>query len=599
MIMQISRSKAVFLTALFIGFLGLLPHALFSLDAGYLTGMEYAWDEHTYANYALLKDGGVYRAFSSFLFKGIYLFFSHDFGMTMAAADFFIPFAVALVAGIFVCACGFLRARDIFVAMVFILFATSFLSFADMNFWGKFLKDVSPFAMAGVYEKTHGVIPYVVSAFFPLYRTPDPQATMIVQMAIISTLFFFSKNKENSRALVFLAILCAFVPVIYITTGVSIIVFLLAYGALGWAANRDIRYAGILLLALLTAGWETFVFYFEMGGGYAASFIYTSHLPMIAPSVLFGLGGVGFVAWQKKSLLKSAFSPGFLSGRQVFSAACFLVPVVTLNQQIVTGMMVRSINWELYANYIFTAAGFLALWPDLPQIKGFKRLKQILPFILVLALILNQGKSYARFVERNLLSLAAADLIRVLRDEGELEGKVILLEDPASEAGLRNRIGEENVPALIPGHLSLLAQQSLLAEKGKDGYQIADMPMKDAGFLLQFYQGETPEAFEKFVTGQIARGVCSAEMQYFFWIKDCWGYLTDFRGFDRKKTSVLVPALVADYRSFLSDRQRQVTFGKIIYLTTDKYPGKERLLLQSVTVGRFKPVTLYAYEDKD
>ena len=594
-------SKSILFIALFAGFLGLLPHVLYSIDVGTFTGMEYAWDEHTYANYALFRDNETHRLFSAALFRLVYFLCGDDFGLTMALADFLFPVLVAVLAGCFVRDCGFTAKTPMFIAVVLMLFPTALLSFSDINFWGKFLRHVSPFAMTGLTEKSLGLIPYTTVSFLPLYRSPDPQVSMIVQMALILALFGFVRRPEGRLPLLAIAGLCLLLPFIYITQSIGLLVMLAGYGVLAFLLNRDRRALPVLAVAVVGAVWLLFAFSLKTGDSYAVSFIYASHVPVFGASVLWALAGGGYMAWQRRADLTSVFSAGFLQDRQVLALACLFVPVVTLNQQLLTGLMIRPLSWELYANYTFTAAGILLLWPGFPSAGAAQapwrvRVAKILPLVLALALVCNQGKSYGRFVERNLVAKATAELIVQMDDNGELTGRSILLADPASEAGVRNDLGRsDRALAMLPGHFSLLEQQPRIAKAAENGYVLSDMPMKETGFLLRRLQGETPEEIETLMSGQIRQGLCEPMMQYFFWVRDCWGYLTDFRDLRRDKIKPFLPQLAADYRDFLSDRKRQEVFGAIVYISTDRSAPEGMRRLASFTAGRWMPVTVYAY----
>src|SRR5262249_44511764 len=83
--------------------------------------------------------------------------------------------------------------------------------------------------------------------------------------------------------------------------------------------------------------------------------IFATHLPILRPSVAFGVVGLCVLALQ---LRRSAYP--FLS-RHWIAFVCFAVPLITLNQQIVTGRAILPQNWELSGNYICIVAGYAML----------------------------------------------------------------------------------------------------------------------------------------------------------------------------------------------------------------------------------------------
>src|SRR5690606_3999154 len=124
------------------------------------------------------------------------------------------------------------------------------------------------------------------------------------------------------------------------------------------------------------------------------------------------------------------------------------IPVITLNQQIITGFMVQSRNWEFYTNYTFAAVGILLLHKEIFFISGNKLTeagKRVVPVAIILLLVMSvaiQFSSYSRFSDRNLTALASAKIITQAKAGPLKEGRKILLENPAQESAILNYLGK-------------------------------------------------------------------------------------------------------------------------------------------------------------
>ena len=102
----------------------------------------------------------------------------------------------------------------------------------------------------------------------------------------------------------------------------------------------------VLFACVLLFGWLTTLSHF----GEAKATLFHSRLPMIAPSLIYGCLLALLLGWRFRNELTR-------EPRLFFGLLCLLVPTVTLNQQVATGFMVQSLNWERYVNYPFLVLG--------------------------------------------------------------------------------------------------------------------------------------------------------------------------------------------------------------------------------------------------
>lgn len=592
------NKRACYLIPLFFAFLGVLPHLIFSINLGKFTYLEYAWDENTYTYMSLFGDHKIYRAASGTILQSLYALGNDSIDVALILMDAIMPFIIGLIIVRIAIACGFKTWQGLLAACSLLAFPTAFLAFGDINFWGKWIQQVSPFAMQGIAAATKGIIPSLNISFFPLFRTPEPQTSLVIQLAIFLVLLR-AGGRFGMGSLMLLAALCLLLPFTYVSIGISVLIFMLGYAALGLVVTKQMQYLKILLLGLLASAYYAATFMSQMQGDTAVSFIFRSHLPIITPSVIIGICGIFYIIKANLSKIKGIFKPCDILDKHILAFSCFAIPLITLNQQLITGTMVQSRNWEFYTNYTFIAAGLLLLYPELVQLckRSFKpRTMNALCILLLLALVGAQIKSFNRFVDRGLAQEAAAQLVAQLQTQDLPINTKILLESPPLEGAIFNKLGKNTPNYILPGYVSLIKNQSQIAALSKDGYTTQGMPNKDVGFTLFAQKGFTAEKLQDNIVTQIDKGLCDPDLQYFYWTKDCSGVLTDFRALEIEKIKASIPALVEDYKSFLSDSARQKSLGNVILITERKKDdaGNETEI-SSLTIGTFKKKTVYAY----
>ena len=590
------NKRACYLIPLFFAFLGALPHVIFSINLGSISYLEYAWDENTYTYMSLFGEHKIYRAASGIILQSLYALGNIDAALILM--DVIMPFVIALIIVRIVITCGFKTWQGLLGACSLLAFPTAFLAFGDVNFWGKWIQQVSPFAMQGIAAATHGIIPSLNISFFPLFRTPEPQTSLVIQLAIL-LIFMRSGGKFNVASLMLLTALCLMLPFTYVSIGVSVLIFMLCYAALGLAVTKQLQYLKIMGLALFAVAYYDAVFISQMQGDTAVSFIFKSRLPIITPSIIIGVFGICYIIRENAAKLKNIFKSCDVADKHILAFSCLAIPLITLNQQLITGIMVQSRNWEFYTNYTFIAAGLLLLYPELAQL--FKRkLKprtiNTLCILLCVALVAAQVKSFNRFAERGLAQEAAAQLVAQLQTQNMPQDTKILLGTPALDGAIMNKLGKNTPTYILPGYASLVKNQSNIAALSKDSYTPQAMPYRDIGFALFAQKGFTAEKLHDQIVSQIDKGLCDPDLQYFYWAKDCSGVLTDFRALETAKIKASIPALVQDYTLFLSDSTRQQALGNVILITDRKKEDSADVReISSITLGTFKKKTLHAY----
>lgn len=585
---MMTRYKDI-LIPLFFGFAGILPHILFSLDLGRFAWMEYAWDENTYAAFTVSGNIEMHRMFGASISKVFLAVFGGVTG-AMWAMDFFLPIVAAVIALKIVKACGI--EKNVFLPATLLLMSVSLLSFSDINFWGKWLRFVSPFATGYMPELVREYIGNLMVTFFQLFKSPDPQASLIVVLLFMLVFLKGVKGAYLPRNALWFFPLLSVLPFTYVTMGLSLIVFGGAYALSGAVLSRDIGYGKVLAVFMAGAAWWFFIYVTRISEGSAATLIYTARAPLLSASTFWCIAGMGYVLWSNNVTPKTVFAGRItIPQKHLLALAAFAVPLITLNQQIFTGVMIQTRNWEFYANYIFVAFGIILLLPELVTHVRNERLlkhaKYISP-VLAVAIVVAQFRGYDRFHERNLEVHAVAAAIK----ECKLESRKILLASPAAEAGLVNLLGTEGMPDVMSGHLAMMYDVG--KKPPPDTYSLKTMTKRDIAFAMMDLRDMTPEEFEKHLRRKIDWGTCDPDMLYFYDVMDCMGALSDFRATRPDKLRASVDVLVSDYTSFRADKARKSKLGKFLYLTTKR--DEKRKAVATGTAGHWKGgITAYAY----
>lgn len=580
-------ARSCLLLALFFGFLGVLPHALFSLNTGMVSYMEYAWDENTYARLAMQSYGTLLYRYAGFgAFEFIYKLFGHDVSWALIVCDFLFPALTALVAVAIVRFAGFVRFRDVFVAASLLLVSGAVLCMGDPNFWGKWMMKISPFAMSDMPQAVRMFVPNQLVTFFPLFRTPDPQVSFVISFSALLALMLYAE-KGCKRYLALLVCLMFLMPSIYITTALATLLTVGAYGFFGFVLQRSKKYAVLLAGVAGAAIFYALCYFSVTQESNASGFIFSSRLPVLTPSVLMGIAGCAYILrknWQ------SIVTGREIAERHILAMALFIVPVAVLNQQLITGLMIQAKNWELHANYYLIMLGVLLVWRDIDLTRIPQRLAKVLsyaPHILILMLVIAQVRAYERFADRNLQTVAATEVVRGLDKKTP-----VLLDNPGFEAAVINRL-PAFATGLLPGHFSVIDQPHAIATGNDKAYKLATMRMREFGFEIFARRQKTPDAIKLMFEGHIKKGTCAPELLYFFTPMDCWGELTNHRALQEKKLAEALPLIVEDYQDYLSSAARRKKFADAYFLSASEYAHLEKA--KTVTVGRVGAQTMHLY----
>ena len=572
----------ILMFAAFIGLLGLLPHLLFSLNTGELHYVTSAWDEDSYTKYLLTHQDQTYRLLGSILSRVIHKFLGLD--LAIIVMDTFLPAISAALAVMLAHTLGFTQRKHWLLASCLILFPLELLSLSNPHLWQDALVKFSPFAGADYTAPIRQFVPSVYQNFFSIYKSPEPQFTLIFHLFALYVLLRHTQTHARYYVL-FLLPIAVILPFIYITTSISLLMFIATYAALGLLIFHKRHYwywLGATLCVGAYVAWAQFFFAHEHEG---PEVIFFSRLPIISASVLLGLFGL-WVIWRNWRFK--------LPPNALLAAAAFIVPIATLNQQLMTGIMVQSRSWEYYSNYPFIAFGLLLIWPEISALlpKRILRNASRICVILITLICVAQFMSYKGYQKGDLVALGYADGIKT----ANITNEYVLLDNPDHDSAVWLRVGDPNLK-ILAGYQDIIANP--IHPLQDVDYAVTYERMRDRAFTLFDRKGIEPFELQQHIKDGIGSG--GWYVRYFFALLDCWYPLSDFRNKNPDMMLERIPYIVTDYQEFLNDPKRRNQFGELLYLTEtpirelrDEVPWinqKVALIIE----GKWRQKSIYVY----
>lgn len=604
--MPIRWSRFTLYFALFIGLLGFLPHALFSYEVGSWHYMANAWDEDSYAKYALIHRDVIYRLIGATILRQWEAWFGLD--VTMTLFDVIPPMLCAVLASALSYTAGFRSGRGLFLASCLIVFAIELLGLANVSMTGSLVGRLLPFSSFSYPEWARMLMPNLFANYFNLYKSPEPQITFVIQLTALWLMLRHAQTLKRRYGWQLLWLSLSF-PFIYVSTGIALFIAMGIYAGLGVLVTRKAGYGWFLGGVILSAIYYLAVVVFlSPPSESAAVFLFHSRLPAISPSLLWATLALwlSYRRWGQQWRGKAEHKT--LEGTCFFVLACCAVPFITLNQQVITGVMVQSRTWDNYTNLPFMALVLLLLWPELKQwaqgwlpsrILGQQWLARYAVALLAAWLVLAQYRMVVSFRPASLNNLAAARLLTDLRTSSPAGLPALMLENVGDDSQVALRMGPPFVESIAGYQQTIKHFVSPLSE-GEEAYAESIAEIKEQAFAYFDRKGLTPEALERAMLEDANRLMAGPHIIYFFALIDSWWPLSDHRRDNGPGLREKIPALIADYRSFLASKKRRLQFGEILYVTEKKrepragVPWRETLAGE-MTLGKTKPVTVYVY----
>jgi len=428
-------------TAAFVAAAGVAPHLWFSESSGAISYFKSAYDEEFYGQGAVdatLAGEFRSRVVSGVMMRALHALTGANLELTLIASDFVWPFLCALAAGFLASALTRRTSTRILLTLLF-LFGQEALSLGCTVVWSSgYLA-----SLRGLFPPWGPtMIPDYTTSYLSLYRGPEPQISWTIEFACLGLLvrrFSFDRNDPGlSHWAALLALdLCLGFSYVFCAVPVILLQWLLAGGALvRGQARRCAGLAGSALLASLVLVAQGMPAQGAANAG--VSVVFHSRLPVLTPSVV---ASAAFVV-----LLVLQYRRKILRSDQVFlSLAAGSIPMLLMNQQLLTGLMISTRDWERYSNYpllILGFAGGVLLRPSntkmIPHV-----VRTWAPALFALILAVGVGRAQKSAVDQwrplNELVMAQQD---ALRNATRLsESSSLVLEDPGSAPLLQVKAG--------------------------------------------------------------------------------------------------------------------------------------------------------------
>jgi hypothetical protein len=320
----------------------------------------------------------------------------------------------------------------------------------------------------------------------------------------------------------------------------------------------------------------------------ARDWTFRSHLPVLTPSSVAAVAGLAFTASRRPrrqraddALLPVAF-------------ACFAAVLVVTNQQVLTGRMISTRDWERYSDYPLVCFGWLLL--AVPAIRSSavraETLYALAGAVLVLGthgLLTAQQRVFDEFVLANLKSVAMAEAVNVAATGGN-GAKTLVLEDPELAPLLQFRLNRRTL-VLADGTRTLVRRIDPLTTA--DGAHGLRSPFTRELFEYLARMGRSPARLRRVLEQETAAGSGFA-LSFLFDLRDWWAPITDGRAARPAQIRALLPAIVQAYEQYLETGDP--CWSEPVILLTRQSPGDratarwKETLLGDAAVGAEVPL---------
>jgi hypothetical protein len=276
----------------------------------------------------------------------------------------------------------------------------------------------------------------------------------------------------------------------------------------------------------------------------AGAVMYSSHLPIFSVSYLWSALLLSFVWFFRRCFTSNLYF--------YFTILLTVVPIIIMNQQVFTGLMIQAVNWERYINYYYIVLAMLIIFqrPAERFTKFFQkndRLEKNISYTITAAylvlLVHLQIVSYAAYWTYNVGSQAIVSALNdVYRNTISLPKRVVL-NNMGVDQSVRPRL--EGLQLSIKGYAS--AVKSITDKTNKQ-------QLKILGFEYAFYSGFDKATFLKTLKQEIEIGVCWPHTMYYFDFLSCAPYVSDFHMYNPEKLMTDIDKLSQEYDAFVKSR---------------------------------------------
>jgi hypothetical protein len=593
---------------LFVVVLGILPHVRFSLLVGEPTHFFSAYDEDTYALWALGGGGPNFphRWLSSAALVLLSKLSGGSWNLALMLADVVFPAACAVLAWILV---GHVTRKGLLrlPLALGLLFAQEFFSLGCWTIWQtgdilgvtnaesrvydlRFLRELAPPWLLSLW-------PDYTGPFLTQFRTPEPQISRVVLFAILTVLLATcrtSPGQRLSRAGVTLVLLLnAGLAGTYFSQAAAIVVFegLLTFALLACRRSRLARTVGVLTAvgaASLLVG--ALVFWSDPK---ALGLTFASRLPVLTPSVLGAALGLLLLV----TVLRGSRSRNLYPA----AAACFGSVLVLTNQQLLSGRMILVATWERYVDYplAFLGAAIVAAWLLRSARVALSTLYAVAGAALILmssVLLKAQDRLFQHeYLVANLESVAMRRAVEAVEARG-MHGATWLLVNPAASLMLQARL-ERRIDHLLD--FTTRHERPVDPLEKRDGAWGLRSPYRREVFEYLARRPRTPAAVARLLEQESEGGV-GYILLFLFDFRDYWPPMTDGRRTRSADVRARIPEITSAFARYLETGD-PCWSRPVVVLTRQAAADRaserwDETLLVEATVGRDRPImNMYAY----
>jgi hypothetical protein len=546
--------------------LGLWQHLYFSYTVREFAFFKNAYDEDTYVLFPFGAAGfRPDRALSGTIVSGLLSLSHGSYGFVLTAMDALLPpliFLAAYYAG----AAIFTKSSARCLFALVLVFSTDLFSLGSAASYPGLFPTLEQFkALVGA-----EFVPPFETSYLGLYRSPEPQVSYVVGYlftGLLLRILFRSGQDLSWREIAAVVLLQALLMTCYALISYPLLIIEgLAAGILLLNAHR--RAAAVVAILFLASIILALIFARTTLGS-STSVVFNSHLPIITVGALLALA-------LTVVLLLLLLRGRRADPRLMISLAFATVPLALTNQQILTGLMASTREWERYVDLPFVVISAGVLISTFPSWKRFTTPMFALAMIAVAGFVYASSvHTYRLWLPDNLKSLAIARAVTAAG--ASLDGSQLVLDQPEYAPLVETRLGRP-LHALLDFTDTFKHPPAPTSEPGHGA-------LAEALFEYWRQTGVSPEMARK-ILEQEARERAGYYSGFLFNQCEYWYPCTDGRGVKTGKILASLPGVIDAYAAFLAIPAPPRKFAFV----TSKFPSAPSKTI-AISEGRAASVT--------
>lgn len=583
MLRRIDWTLPIFVVA-FLVFLGAWQHLSFSWHVGEIAFFKNAYDEDSYALFPYLQPSmRLDRTLSTLLIYAIRNIAGGAFDPIFIIADTLLP-ALAFLASYFLTTRLFRTIEMRVLWALIILFAPDLFSLGNSaTFTAQFFSLASFKGLFGPLGET--LVPPIDTSYLNIFRSLEPQLAYVIGFTFAALLirFVFDEGFAWSKVLS-LTLIQGLLLLIYSFVGYPLI-FLELYAALilliGGSRRKALVLISLFVISLVIVSLAAFS---TLKG---QSLAFPSRLPSVGTSTI---GSVFLCLLILIFLWARSFKD-----RALWLALGFAgMPALLMNQQIITGLMVSTKDWERYVNHPLLAIGFAIFCSSFPAKHSYEWPRRT-TMVAVAAILLFAFDASRRMIgmwmPTNINSLATARAINAASNRLSPNVRLVLA-DPSGAPLIAIRRG---------GKRSFLLDYTDVFLDVVPSFDLTNFGITEHGtHVFEYWKlsGIGADDAERLLRTEAA-GRAGFYSGFFFNICDYWYPCSDNRAVKIELIEQLIGVVVDRYRQFLSSPVAEPN-TRFLLVTTAKDLGGFRSSFDPTPIvsAAAGNTTAYVFEQK-